>query len=707
MRRHAGIPLICSLTAILACTGDPQPVLPVQPSNTAAPAAEGTAAPSPSASPPAAESVVKVDADSPMTTASGATYTAPKGWTVTTRDGVLLLEDPNREVSLTVVERKEPEPGEAIAAAWKQVKSDFARTIKRVTPLPGRSGWDAATEIEYETTSAESRGVWADARRKGDTWYVALFDGTYAGWGSRFPGAILAFQSFRAKGVVEESFRGKTANVLDADRLSKLEAFLEEARKTAGIPGLAVSIIQGGKVVFEKGFGVRELGKKDAVTPDTLFRIASMTKPLTSLMTAALVDEGKFGWETPVTQILPSFALGDADLTKRLTMKSILCACTGIPRDNVGTLFEWSGVTAEATLARMRNLKPTTGFGETFQYSNAMIAAGGFIAAHAADPGENMQSAYAKTMKAKVFDPLGMKATTFDPKAAQRVEHASPHDRTSKFGTTVVTSAGSDWVSALNPAGGAWSNVRDLSKYLLMELGKGKTPGGKRVVSEANLLRRREPQGRSGEKTSYGLALRIETYRDVQVYSHSGGLWGWSSHMFFLPDHGVAGVILSNTGETNPVAYGAFQRRLFELLFDGRDEAKEDIAYALKDAEAAMLKEVSKVDPAPDKAWLAKIAGTYEAAMYGKLTIRVEGDHGILDVGEWKSDIGRKKEEDGSLKVVLTTSPWILWPQFAIKEADGKVKLELDEGQRKVLFEPVKKCPIVRAALRRRRRPQG
>jgi CubicO group peptidase (beta-lactamase class C family) len=687
MRHHAGIPLICSLTVILACAGDPPPVLPVQPST----APPSTAPPSPPPSPPPSESVVTMDADSPMRTASGVAYTAPKGWTVTTRDAVLLLQDPDREVSLTFVERKEPEAGAAIAAAWKQVKPDFSRTVRLVTALPGRRGWDAATEIEYETAAGESRNVWAHARRKGDTWHVALFDGTKTGWDRRLPGAAIAFQSFRPKGVEEESFRGKTAHVLDADRLAKLEAFFEEAREAARIPGLSVSLIQGGKVVFEKGFGVRELGKKEAVTPNTLFRIASMTKPLTSLMMAALVDEGKFGWDTPVTQLLPSFALGDDGLTKRLTMKSILCACTGIPYDNVGTVFEWSGVTAETALARMKNVKPTTGFGETFQYSNAMIAAGGYIAAHAVDPRESMAAAYAKTMKAKVFDPLGMKATTFDTKAAQRGDHASPHDRTAKFDMTVGAFAVSDWISALNPGGGAWSSVRDLSKYLLMELAKGKTPEGKQVVSEANLLRRREPQGRSGEKTSYGLALGIETYRDVQVYSHSGGLPGWSSNMFFLPDHGVAAVILSNTGGPSPVVYGAFRRRLFEVLFDGRDEAKEDIAYALKNAEADLLKETSKVDPAPDKAWLAKLAGTYEDAMYGKLTIRVEGGRGILDVGEWKGDIGRKKEEDGSLKVVLTTPPWIFWPQFAIKEAEGKVRLELEDGQRKVVFEPVKK----------------
>ena len=235
--------------------------------------------------------VVKTDADTPMTTPTGSTYIAPKGWTVTTKNGVIVLEDPNREVSVTFVERKEQDGAAAIAAAWKQVKPDFARTVKLTTPGPGRDGWDAAVEIDYETTVAEARRVLARASRKGDTWFVTCRMEPVEGWGRRGSQAGIARQSFRAKGVVEESFKGKTAHTLDAARLQKLEAFIEESRRTMQIPGLAVAIVQNGKVVFEKGFGVKALGKKEPVTPKTMFRIASMTKPLTSLMIAALVDE--------------------------------------------------------------------------------------------------------------------------------------------------------------------------------------------------------------------------------------------------------------------------------------------------------------------------------------------------------------------------------------------------------------------------------
>ncbi|XXX80091.1 serine hydrolase [Sorangium sp. So ce134] len=689
MRHLLVLSLLCMGSGAIACGGGGEP-RPAQP-----PAMTVAGRPSPAAPPagsaaPAAESVTEVGADSPMKTPWGASYTAPKGWTVTTRGGVVILEDVHREVSLTFVERRERDAEAAIAAAWRQAKPDFARAAKRVVAPPGRRGWDSIMDVDYETTTEEARDVFASARRKGDVWHVALFDGTKEGWGRRWAGAKIAFFSFKAEGVEEESFQGKRAHALDEERLRELEAFIEEGRRAAGIPGMAVAVVQGGKVVFERGFGVRELGKKDPVTPSTLFRLASMTKPLTSLMLAVLVDEGKFGWDTPVTRILPSFAVGDAELTRRMTMQNLLCGCTGIPYDNLGTDFEYAGITAEAALARMRDLAPTTGFGEAYQYSNAMVAAAGYVAAHAIYPKRPLGPAYYEAMRAKVFDPLGMKATTFDVGAVRRADHASAHDRSPAYEMVPTPFPATAWTGPLDPSWGAWSNVRDLSRVLAMEMGKGKMPEGKRVVSEANLLKRREPQARSGDATSYGLAFALETYRGVQVLGHPGAVWAYSSDLFFLPEHDVGAVLLSNVDSPTPFNGPVFRRKLFELLFDGRDEAREDLAYAAKTQEADFRREIGKVDLDPDRAWLDRLAGTYEHPWFGKVSIRVEGNRGVLDVGEWKSGVGRKTEEDGTVKLVLTSPPWIGWPEFVPREADGRMTLHMRAWQRKVVFEPAK-----------------
>ncbi len=120
---------------------------------------------------------------------------------------------------------------------------------------------------------------------------------------------MTVISTFKAAGVVEESFKGRTAHSLDSARKKLLDQFIKDAMNRAKVLGSAIAIIQGGKFIYQKGFGLRELGKKETVTPNTLFMIGSTTKSLTSLMMAKLVDEGKFGWETPVSQVLPSFVV--------------------------------------------------------------------------------------------------------------------------------------------------------------------------------------------------------------------------------------------------------------------------------------------------------------------------------------------------------------------------------------------------------------
>jgi CubicO group peptidase (beta-lactamase class C family) len=631
--------------------------------------------------------IVSVDADTPMTTTSGSTYVAPKGWTVTTRQGATVLQDSNREISVTFVERKEQDGSAAIAAAWKQIEPELTPSAQGINAWPGRGGWDARMDADYETKMTDGRSRWAHAWRKGDTWFVALSTGTREGWQRRGSQARMARESFRAKGVVEETFEGKTAHALDATRLVSLEAFVEEGRRAAKIPGIAVAIVQGGKVVFAKGFGVRALGRRAPVTPNTLFRIASLTKPLTSLMVAALVTEGKLDWDTHVTELYRDFAVGDADLTKKMTVRDALCACTGVPYDNLGTDFEYLGVSAEKWLERTKELVPTTAFGETVQESNPMIAAAGYVAAHAFAPTKPLGEAYDRAMRDKVFGPLGMTATTFDPKVVARSEHASPHLRENvNFDWALAPSDVNAWLAPMNPSMGAWSTVSDLAKVLAMELANGRTPDGKQAFAEKELRARREPRARRSEKSRYGLGLYVDDYRGVRIYGTAGHAPGYSSDLFFLPDHDVAGVMLTNADPPSPLT-SRFQRRVLELLFDGRDEAREDLLLDLKKQEAAHAKEVSQVDFTPDRAFFERFTGTYENALYGKITIRLEGKGAVLDAGEWKTTVGRKREADGTEKLVGTPPPWLGWPSFVRRESGGKVTLEMQSGQRRVIFE--------------------
>src|SRR5204863_4608096 len=135
---------------------------------------------------------------------------------------------------------------------------------------------------------------------------------------------------------------------------------------------------------------------------------------------------------------------------------------TGMPRQDLEDIFEWNGITPEARIAQMREMKPTTKLGETFQYSNLMVAAGGFAAAHAFAPDRPLAAAYAAAMDAKIFGPIGMTSTTVVLATAASGEHASPH-ALAIDGTTVempITIEGA--VEPIAPAGAVWTTLRDM-----------------------------------------------------------------------------------------------------------------------------------------------------------------------------------------------------------------------------------------------------
>lgn len=146
------------------------------------------------------------------------------------------------------------------------------------------------------------------------------------------------------------------------------------------MPGASVAVVAGGAIVYAKGFGVRALGTSDPVTADTLFLLGSLTKSMTTMMQATLIDAGAFAWDTPVTTALPGFALGDAQRTSELVMWHMSCACSGMPRQDLETLFEYGSVSPEQRVASMRAMKPTARLGESHQYSNLMVTAGGYAA---------------------------------------------------------------------------------------------------------------------------------------------------------------------------------------------------------------------------------------------------------------------------------------------------------------------------------------
>jgi CubicO group peptidase (beta-lactamase class C family) len=622
--------------------------------------------------------------DTKLTTDSGATFTVARGWHLARGTGLIVIEEPQRELAAAFLEMSAPTVEEAIAQAWKRWKPDFARTVRQTIKPPAGGGWDEIGQIAYETGAEERRVVLGAARRKGTTYYVTLVDGAVAAAERRGAQLNIAMGSLEVAARTEENLAGRKAHALDASRAEKLLAFAEEARRQAKVPGVALAVVQGGKIVLEKGLGVRELGKNEPVTPTTLFMIGSMTKPLTSLMMARLVDQKRFSWDTPITTLMPSFALGDPDATRRVTMAHTMCACTGLPRWDMEFIFEWDKSTPQSRIDLLRAMKPTTGFGETFQYSNLMVASGGYVAAKTASKSTDLRRAYAEVMTTEVLEPLGMTATALDIDVARKREHASPHSRTLTFDSQPLASETERGVDSVMPAGGAWSNVRDLSRWLLLELGNG-TLQGKQIVSEANLLARRKPQVKISAKQSYGLALFVDESRGLQAIGHGGNTFGFSADATFFPEYDLAFIMLTNAQAAN--AYmAAVRRRLVELVLDADQEAEKNFAFGIKQQDESIKKQMTEITVTPDPAFVGPLAGTWTNPRLGTIEIRREGNGFALDAGEWKAPIGEHKDQSGVRRLILTGPPFsgfAFWPQ----QTDGKAALLFETAQQKYLFE--------------------
>jgi CubicO group peptidase (beta-lactamase class C family) len=623
-------------------------------------------------------------ADTPRATPAGVTFTAPSGWSVLSREAAVVLEPPEPDSHVAIVEVQATDADAAAAAAWKIYDPKMTRPLKLATDRPARNGWEQRRVYDYETSPNERAVAEAIACRAGQAWTVVLLQGSEPTFERRAAPTNLIIQSLRPKGYQRESFAGRKPHALDAERISQMKAFVESGMQQIGVPGVGFSLIDGGKVVFEGGVGVRELGKPAKIDADTLFIAASNTKALTTLLLARLVDQKKLDWEQPVTQVYPGFKLGDADTTSRVLVKHLICACTGLPRQDLEWIFEFAHATPASAMSLLGTMQPTSKFGEVFQYSNLMAAAAGFVGGSLLYPGRELGAAYDQAMQTQIFRPLGMKSTTFDFSRAQKGNWARPHgpdvDGKMARGKMDLNYA----VVPVRPAGGAWTSAHDLSRYVMMELSGGRLPDGSLFVSEQSLRARQTPQILLGEDQSYGMGLMEDRTWGVTVVHHGGDLAGYHSDMIWLPEHGVGAVILTNADQGWRLRR-PFLRRLLEVLFDGRPEAAGDLAASAQVMKDAIAKHRERLTVPADPSEAGKLAHRYRNAALGEVAVLRQGVAVLFDVGEWKSAVASRKNDDGTISFI-TIDPTLAGFEFVMAQQNGKRALITRDGQHEYFF---------------------
>jgi CubicO group peptidase (beta-lactamase class C family) len=277
-----------------------------------------------------------------------------------------------------------------------------------------------------------------------------------------------------------------------------------------------------------------------------------------------------------------------------------------------------------------------------------------------------------------------MNSTTFDMARAQKGNHASPHGDDVDGKPAVADMAFNYSVVPHRPAGGVWTSAHDLARYVQLELARGKLPNGKQLVSEENLLMRRKPQVPIGEDQYYGMGLMVDSTWGVPIVHHGGSMFGYKSDLMFLPDSGIGAVLLTNADDGG-MLLRALMRRLVEVAFDGKPEAVGDIDGRAARYKATLAKERERLVVPATAAEVAKLAGRYYSSALGELIVRRQKAATVFDLGEWKSTVASRRNDDGTISMI-TIDPTVSGFEFVVGERGGKRVLVIRDGQHEYVF---------------------
>lgn len=434
------------------------------------------------------------------------------------------------------------------------------------------------------------------------------------------------------------------AEAVTAERIThalpKLDAIVKEGMSRTGVPGLAVVIVHDDAVALLRGYGVREVGKQDPVDADTVFQLASMSKPIASTVVATLVGEGLVAWDDPITKHDPGFELQDPWVTRAITIRDLFSHRSGLP-DHAGDLLEDLGYSREEILFRLRYVTADGPFRASYAYTNFGLTEAAVAAAKAA--GRSWET----LSEERLYHPAGMARTS-----SRYSDFLASENR-----AVNSVRANGKWLpgpprdpDAQSPAGGVSSTARDLAQWLRLQLAGGRLDG-KEIVGSAALAQTHQPaiaRGAAQDVTDdtfppfYGLGWNVDIDSNGQLHlSHSGAFnLGVGTNVHLVPAERLGIAVLTNGF---PVGLAeAVSKSFLDLVLVGNIERDWIDAYGQLFADVMKADYGDAVDAAlapsqPSTALSPKrYLGPYDNELYGELEIAEENGSLVMKLGRHK-----------------------------------------------------------------------
>ncbi|MFN3381924.1 MAG: serine hydrolase domain-containing protein, partial [Runella zeae] len=329
---------------------------------------------------------------------------------------------------------------------------------------------------------------------------------------------------------------------------TEIDALVEKTLKTFDVPGIAVAVVKDDKVIHAKGYGVRSLNTQQKVDENTLFGIASNSKAFTAAALGMLIDEKKLSWDTKVTDVIPEFKMYNPYVTEEFTVRDLLTHRSGLGL-GAGDLMFWpdqNNFTLKDIIHNLRYLKPVSGFRTKYDYDNLLYIVAGEVVTRVSG------MSWEEFIESRILQPLKMTQTAASFKRLKDKSNViDPHAPVE--GTVKVIRR--DWSEVANAAGGIYSNISDMSKWIMMQMNAGKYDGNKQLFSKTVHDEMWTPQtiipvrGSSVYNThfsSYGLGWFLSDVKGYKQATHTGGLAGIVTQVTLLPELKLGIIVFTN-----------------------------------------------------------------------------------------------------------------------------------------------------------------
>jgi CubicO group peptidase (beta-lactamase class C family) len=415
----------------------------------------------------------------------------------------------------------------------------------------------------------------------------------------------------------------------------QIDSLVNKTLTTFDVPGIAVAVVKDEKVVLSKGYGVRSLLTKEKVDENTLFGIASNSKAFTTTALALLIDEGKLKWDDKVRNYIPEFMLYNPYVTEEFTIRDLLTHRSGLGL-GAGDLMlfpDSSDFTLKDIIHNLRYLKPVSSFRSKYDYDNNLYIVAGEVIARITG------KSWDEFVEERILKPLGMtrSAACFEriPQKSNYIDGHAPVDGKVKVIARSTLKLG-------HSAGGIYSSVNDLGKWLLMHLANGKYGENKakqlvsaenlaELVSAQTILQVRSPGYYNTHFAAYGLGFLLNDIKGYKQVSHTGGLEGMVTQITMIPEINLGIIVLTNQQD------GAAFQSITNTIKDGylncanRDwvsfYAKNKAQGQAEDQKMRdeIWKEIAKVQKEKaGKADYSAYIGTYHDLWFGDVVISVK-----------------------------------------------------------------------------------